>query len=82
MNDTVVALPNERQAFYDRIGEYSLAPLWERLHAMVTRAPVTPALPALWDYDGVVRPFLMQAGGLITAKEAERRVLILENPGL
>src|SRR5499425_2582599 len=24
----------------------------------------------------------MQAGGLITAKEAERRVLILENPGL
>ena len=29
----------------------------------------------------VVRPFLMQAGGLITAKEAERRVLILENPG-
>jgi len=25
---------------------------------------------------------LMEAGGLITAKEAERRVLILENPGL
>jgi gentisate 1,2-dioxygenase len=82
MNDTVVAPSNQRQAFYDRIGEHSLAPLWERLHAMVTRAPVTPALPALWDYDGVVRPFLMQAGGLITAKEAERRVLILENPGL
>ena len=35
----------------------------------------------MWDYDEVVRPFLMQAGGLITAKEAERRVLILENPG-
>ena len=82
MNDTVVAPSNQRQAFYDRIGEHSLAPLWERLHAMVTRAPVTPALPALWDYDDVVRPFLMQAGGLITAKEAERRVLILENPGL
>ena len=43
---------------------------------------MTPALPAKWDYDDVVRPFLMQAGGLITAKEAERRVLILENPGL
>ena len=43
---------------------------------------MTPALPAKWDYDEVVRPFLMQAGGLITAKEAERRVLILENPGL
>ena len=48
----------------------------------MTRTPVTPALPANWDYDNVVRPYLMQAGGLITAKEAERRVLILENPGL
>src|SRR6478736_1315993 len=82
MNDTAIAPSTERQAFYDRIGEHSLAPLWERLHSMVTRAPVTPALPAKWDYDAVVRPFLMQAGGLITAKEAERRVLILENPGL
>ena len=82
MNDTAVAPSTERQAFYDRIGEHSLAPLWERLHSMVTRQPVTPALPAKWDYDAVVRPFLMQAGGLITAKEAERRVLILENPGL
>ena len=25
---------------------------------------------------------MIEAGGLITAKEAERRVLILENPGL
>src|ERR1700723_3734524 len=82
MNDTAVAPSTERQAFYDRIGEHSLAPLWERLHSMVTRQPITPALPARWDYDAVVRPFLMQAGGLITAKEAERRVLILENPGL
>ena len=43
MNDTAIAPSTERQAFYDRIGEHSLAPLWERLHSMVTRAPVTPA---------------------------------------
>src|SRR5690242_1439359 len=79
MNDMPVA---SRQAFYDQIGAHGLAPLWERLHSLVTRTPVTPALPALWDYDEVVRPYLMQAGGLITAKEAERRVLILENPGM
>ena len=82
MNDTAIAPSAERQAFYDKIGAHALAPLWERLHSMVTRTPTTPALPAKWDYDAVVRPFLMQAGGLITAKEAERRVLILENPGL
>lgn len=74
--------PASRQEFYDAIGAHSLAPLWERLHALVTRAPATPAVPVLWDYDNVVRPYLMQAGGLITAREAERRVLILENPGL
>ena len=38
--------------------------------------------PVRWDYDQVLRPRLMQAGSLISAKEAERRVLILENPGL
>ena len=78
MSDTAA----QRQRFYDQLGPHSLAPLWERLHTLVTRAPATPAVPVLWDYDNVVRPYLMQAGGLITAKEAERRVLILENPGL
>ena len=51
MNDTAIAPSTERQAFYDKIGEHSLAPLWERLHSMVTRQPVTPALPAKWEPD-------------------------------
>jgi gentisate 1,2-dioxygenase len=38
-------------------------------------------VPAAWDYDKV-RPFLMESGTLITAKEAVRRVLILENPSM
>ena len=41
----------------------------------------TPCLPAIWHYREV-RPHLMQSGGLITAQEATRRVLILMNPGL
>ena len=44
------------------------------------RKPTTPCVPALWKYDEV-RPFLMRAGEAITAEEAVRRVLILENPG-
>ena len=71
----------ERQAFYDRIAPGNLAPLWERLHTLITPEPVTPCRPALWRY-AEVRPHLIEAGRLITAKEAERRVLILENPGL
>src|SRR5918911_5554016 len=71
----------ERQDFYDRIGAHNMAPLWESLHALVTRTPATPCVPAHWRYEEV-RPYLMESGRLITAKEAERRVLILENPGL
>ena len=71
-----------RENFYAQIGAYNLAPLWERVHSSVTSGPNSPAKPAHWSYDDEVRPFLMQAGGLITAKEATRRVLILENPGL
>ena len=71
----------ERQAFYDKIAPLHLAPLWEKLHHLVTPEPVTDSLPYLWPYREV-RPHLMRAGGLITAMEATRRVLILENPGL
>ncbi len=71
-----------RESFYACIDPYNLAPLWERVHSSVTIGPNSPARPAHWNYDDDVRPFLMQAGGLITAKEATRRVLILENPGL
>src|SRR5512132_3804835 len=72
---------NDRQAFYKRIDEDSLAPLWEVLGNLVPPQPATSCVPALWRY-AHVRTFLMEAGRLITAREAERRVLILENPGL
>jgi gentisate 1,2-dioxygenase len=38
-------------------------------------------VPALWRWRDV-QPFIAESGSLITAREAERRVLILENPGL
>ena len=66
----------EREAFYDRIGACNMAPLWERLHGLVTAQPTTPCQPAIWHYREI-RPYLMQSGGLITAQEATRRVLIL-----
>ena len=81
MNKIVSVVP-ARQDFYDRIDAHNLSPLWESMHALVTDTPVSPAQPVLWDYDDVVRPYLMECSGLITAKEAVRRVLILENPGL
>jgi gentisate 1,2-dioxygenase len=71
----------ERKAFYEKIGSENLTPLWESLGDLVPQRPRTPCLPALWQYEKA-RAHLLEAGRLITAKEAERRVLVLENPGL
>src|SRR6185437_13306180 len=77
VGDATVA--KDRQAFYERIAPHSLAPLWEVLHNLVPREPPPSPKPHLWCWDAV-RPFLMEAGALLTAEEAERRVLVLENP--
>jgi len=70
-----------RQAFYRRMDRDNLTPLWEVLHNLVPPLPATGCVPALWKYRDV-RPYIMESGALITAREAVRRVLILENPGL
>ena len=71
----------ERQQLNDDMAPLSLSPLWEVLHALVPQKPASPCVPALWKYEQV-RPYLIRAGELITAEEAIRRVLILENPAL
>jgi gentisate 1,2-dioxygenase len=71
----------ERKAFYERLDRDNLAPLWEVLHDLVTPLPRPGVLPALWKYRSI-RPYVMESGGIISAREAVRRVLILENPGL
>ena len=75
------SVAEQRQRYYERISGDNLTPLWEVLHGLVTPEPRTPVLPAIWRYDEI-RPFVMESGALITAREAERRVLVLENPGL
>ena len=84
MNDPdtrAITAARARQAFYERIDPLHLTPLWEVLAALVPKTPTPRAQPAHWAYSQV-REHLMEAGRLISAREAERRVLILENPGL
>src|SRR5947208_12637854 len=71
----------ERKEFYSRLRTKNAAPLWEVLGEIVRKDPRTSVQAALWRYDEM-RPFIGEAGRIITAEEAERRVLILENPGL
>jgi gentisate 1,2-dioxygenase len=71
----------ERKAFYARIDRQNMTALWTVLSALITPEPRSGCVPALWRFDEI-RAAMLEAGALITAKEAERRVLILENPGL
>ena len=71
----------ELREFYTRLPAQNLAPLWSVLSSLITPDPQTRCQPAIWKYDQV-RPLVMESGELITAMQAERRVLILENPGL
>jgi gentisate 1,2-dioxygenase len=71
----------ERKEFYSRLDRKNLAPLWEVLAELVLKVPRPTCVPALWRYEEI-RALLFEGGRMITAKEAERRVLVLENPGL
>mgnify|MGYP001159459053 FL=1 len=74
-------LTNARADFYGRMAEQKMTPLWEVLHTLLAEAPVTDAVPHKWDYD-LCRPYIMESADIISAEEAERRVMVLENPGL
>jgi gentisate 1,2-dioxygenase len=70
-----------RQAYYDRIDKYDMAPLWKVMESVVTKEPVTHCVPVIWRFKDI-RAMVMESGDLITAEEATRRVLVLENPAL
>lgn len=72
---------SDRKAFYEQIRGLNMIPLWESLSTLVPHQPNGPCVPALWKWRDVL-PYIEQAGTLITAEEAVRRVLVLENPAL
>src|SRR5688572_6954698 len=72
----------ELRDLYGRMHQKNLAPLWEVLSRLVPPEPHPACVPAFWSFDRDIRPLLLEAGGLITAKQAERRVAVLENPGV
>jgi len=69
--------PN-RAKFSRELEPLNVKPLWERVMRLKAG---TAAVPAIWRWKDV-QPFLMRAAELITTQEAERRVLMLENPAL
>ncbi|MFD1558223.1 gentisate 1,2-dioxygenase [Paraburkholderia silviterrae] len=76
-----VAKASPREAYYSQIARQRMSPLWESLHSLVPKAPRPQAVPEIWKY-AQLREFVLKAGDIISAEEAIRRVLVLENPGL
>lgn len=81
MTQSSMEINKDRQQYYQHISGQNLTPLWESLHHLVPKTPNATCAPAYWNYQEI-RPLLMKSGELIGAKEAIRRVLVLENPAL
>ena len=68
--------------YYDGLVAKNTLPLWPSLRAVLPYGkPARKTQPVLWRYADV-RPDLMRAGELTPIEKAERRVVVLCNPGL
>src|ERR1700683_4050925 len=70
-----------RQDYYSRIDRHGMKPLWTVMSSLIHDEPQSRCAPAVWHFDEV-KALVMESGGLISAEEAKRRVLILENPAV
>ena len=63
------------------LNDLNLVPLWPSLRAVLPHGKPRPnTRPTCWSY-ATLRPLLMRAGELTPMQKAERRVLVLANPG-
>ena len=81
MSSLVTRDANLPGAYSDALDALALAPLWTALHALLPNERATPAVPHLWRWREV-RPRVLEAARLVPMEQAERRVLVLRNPGL
>lgn len=74
LEDLPIEYRNELEAL-------NLVPLWPSLRAVLPPGKPTPRTkPISWSYKAI-RPLLLQAGELTPMEKAERRVLVMANPG-
>lgn len=66
-------------AFRDHIAHDNMTPLWEVLRGLTPREPKQTADPVIWRAE-TIRQNMKMACEVISAEDAERRVLVLENP--
>jgi gentisate 1,2-dioxygenase len=65
--------------YYEELRRANIAPLWTSYSNLVPIAPRPAAQAGKWSY-AEIRPQLVRAGEIVSAEDAERRVLMLLNP--
>jgi gentisate 1,2-dioxygenase len=81
MTTLITRDPSLPPAYSDALDTLALAPLWTALHALLPNERATAATPHVWRWRDV-RPRVLEAARLVPMEQAERRVLVLRNPGL
>lgn len=66
---------------YQAIARLGTAPLWRYYGNLFPAQPRSAAVPYVWRYADL-RPYLLHFADVLSLDEAERRVLMLVNPGL
>ncbi len=69
------------QNFYQELQGHSVAPLWTAGEGALVSEPKSKAVPHLWRWREL-RPQALRAAELVGTQDAERRVLMLLNPGI
>lgn len=69
----------EMAAFRNELAVDGLKPLWDVMGSLAALEPRAGGAPVHWKWDAL-RQHVLRSGELVTAEEAERRVLVLENP--
>jgi gentisate 1,2-dioxygenase len=67
--------------YVHELRDHNLVPLWPSLRGVLPpKVPTRQTRPTAWYYQKI-KPLLLQAGELTPIEKAERRVLVLANPG-
>jgi gentisate 1,2-dioxygenase len=77
----VVGLGRSPDDYRQRVAAANLVPLWTFFGEWFAAEPRASAVPYLWRYADV-RSVVLDAAAAVSTADAERRVLVLENPGL
>lgn len=72
-------MTDAQKEFHDHLSSRHLGALWVGRDGVDLTRPTSPAVPHKWAFDAL-QPDLETAGEIVTAEEAFRRVLVLENP--